>query len=130
VFRQHSAKQLLGIAAGILEGEIKRMAGDAAGSIEPFTRASDLESALVYDEPEPLPFSPRHWLGAALIELKRFDDAERVYRADLKEHPKNGWSLLGLKQALAGKGADTTAVDQEFAAAWARADTWIRASRF
>jgi hypothetical protein len=86
--------------------------------------------ALEYDEPEPLPFSPRHWLGAALIELGRFEEAERVYRADLKEHPKNGWSLIGLKQALAGRGMSTAEVDAEFAAAWARSDTWIRSSRF
>ena len=129
-FRRHSAKNLLGIAAGILEGETKRMAGDVAGSIEPFSRAVAFEVALEYDEPEPLPFSPRHWLGAALIELKQFEEAERVYRADLKEHPKNGWSLLGLKQALAGRGASITDVDKEFAAAWARSDTWIRSSRF
>jgi hypothetical protein len=69
-------------------------------------------------------------LGAALLELKRWDDAERVYRDDLKEHPKNGWSLLGLKQALAGRGRDTSAVDAEFTAAWARSDVWIRSSRF
>ena len=129
-FRRHSAKNLLGIAAGILEGEMKWMGGDAAGAIEPFTRAVDLEMALEYDEPEPFPFSPRHWLGAALIELKRFDEAERVYRADLKEHPKNGWSLLGLKQALASRGQSTADVDAQFAAAWARSDTWIRSSRF
>ena len=128
--RRHSAKSILGIVTGILEGEILRMAGDAGGSIAPFTRAVELEMALEYDEPEPLPFSPRHWLGAALVELKRFEDAERVYRADLKEHPKNGWSLLGLKLALAGRGMDTSGVDAEFAAAWARADTWIRSSRF
>jgi hypothetical protein len=129
-FRRHSARKLLGIAAGILEGELLRMGGDVRGSIAPFERAVDLEMALEYDEPEPLPFSPRHWLGAALIELKRFEEAERVYRDDLKEHPKNGWSLLGLRQALAGRGMDTSAVAAEFAAAWARADTWIRSSRF
>ncbi len=129
-FRRHSARHLLGIAAGILEGEMKRMAGDVAGSIEPFTRAVEFEVALEYDEPEPLPFSPRHWLGAALVELKRFDEAEAVYRADLKEHPKNGWSLLGLKQALGGRGASTTTIDTDLAAAWARSDTWIRSSRF
>jgi tetratricopeptide (TPR) repeat protein len=129
-FRRHSARNLLGIAAGILEGELLRMGGDVRGSIAPFTRAVDLEMALEYDEPEPLPFSPRHWLGAALIELKRFEEAERVYRDDLKEHPKNGWSLLGLRQALAARGMDTSAVAAEFAAAWARADTWIRSSRF
>ena len=130
MLRRHSAKNLLGIVGGILEGEIQRTAGDVSGSIAAFSRAVDLEVALEYDEPEPLPFSPRHWLGAALIELKRFEEAERVYRADLKEHPRNGWSLLGLKQALAGRGLNTAEVDAEFASAWARSDTWIRSSRF
>ena len=129
-FRRHSAKNLLGIVAGILEGEMQRAAGDVDDAIATFTRAVELEDALEYDEPEPLPFSPRHWLGAALIELTRFDEAERVYRADLKEHPHNGWSLLGLKQALAGRGMNTSEVDAELAAAWARSDTWIRSSRF
>lgn len=129
-FRRHSAKNLLGIAAGILDGEIRRAAGDLGGAIDAFRRAVDLEMALEYDEPEPLPFSPRHWLGAALLEHRKFDEAEQVYRADLKEHPRNGWSLLGLKQALAGKGVTSPEVDAEFAASWARADTWIRSSRF
>jgi hypothetical protein len=35
-----------------------------------------------------------------------------------------------LKQSLAGRGTDTASVDAELAAAWARADTWIRSSRF
>jgi len=35
-----------------------------------------------------------------------------------------------VKQALAGLGADTAAVDEELASSWARADTWIRSSRF
>ena len=41
--------------------------------------------------------------GAALIEAKRYAEAEKVYRDDLQQHPHNGWSLLGLQQALAGK---------------------------
>ena len=100
----HTAKDLLSIAAGILEGEIQRMAGDLPAAIASFQRAADIQDALAYDEPEPLPFAAHHWLGAALLESKRFEDAEKVYRADLKEHPRNGWSLLGLQQALAGQG--------------------------
>ena len=57
-----------------------------------------------YDEPEPLPFPARHWLGAALLEAGRHADAERVYREDLERHPHNGWSLLGLQQALKAQG--------------------------
>ena len=71
--------------------------------------------------------APSDYLGGMLA---RFEEAERVYRAELDDHPRNGWSLLGLKQALAGRGLPTTDVDADLAASWARADTWIRASRF
>ena len=64
------AKNLLGIVAGILEGEMQRTAGDLDGAIAAFQRAADTQEALVYDEPEPLPFSARHWLGAALLEAQ------------------------------------------------------------
>jgi tetratricopeptide (TPR) repeat protein len=129
-FRVHSAKDLLSIVAGILEGEMKRTAGDLAGAIAAFDVAAKTQEGLVYDEPEPLPFSAFHWLGAALIEAKRYDDAEKAYRAELKDHPKNGWSLIGLQQALQAKGAPITEVQSEFDASWARSDTWIRGSRF
>ena len=129
-FRMHTGKDLLGIAAGILEGEMQRIDGDLSAAIKSFRRAADLQNGLQYDEPEPLPFAAHHWLGAALIENRRFEDAEKVYREDLKEHPRNGWSLLGLKQALEGKGSPTDQVSADLAASWARADTWIRASRF
>ena len=129
-FRVHPAKDLLGIVAGILEGELQRTAGDLSGAIASFQRASSLLEALVYDEPEPLPFSAFHWLGAALIQNGRFDDAEKAYRAELKDHPHNGWSLLGLQQALKGKGTTSPEVDADLSASWSRSDTWIRSSRF
>ena len=129
-FRRHPAKDLLSIAGGILEGEMQRTAGDLPSAIASFQRAAEIQTALAYDEPEPLPFAAHHWLGAALLEAKRFEDAEQVYRADLKDHPRNGWSLLGLQQALAGKGTPSQEVDADLASSWARADTWIRSSRF
>jgi tetratricopeptide (TPR) repeat protein len=130
MLRNHSGKNLLSIAAGILEGETQRMAGDLPAAIASFQRAAEIQEKLEYDEPEPLPFAAHHWLGAALLEAKRFDEAEKVYRADLKEHPHNGWALLGLQQALAGKGVSSPEVDADLAASWSRADTWIRSSRF
>jgi tetratricopeptide (TPR) repeat protein len=130
MLRVHSAKGLLGTVAGILEGEIQREAGDLAGAIAAFERAVAIEDALIYDEPEPLPFAARHWLGAALLEAGRYADAERVYREEIEDHPHNGWSLLGLQKALAGRGVVSPEVDADLAASWARSDTWIRASRF
>jgi tetratricopeptide (TPR) repeat protein len=129
-FRTHPAKKLLGVLVGILEGEIARDAKDLPAAIAAFERAVVADDELDYDEPEPLPFPARHWLGAALLEADRHSDAERVYREDLKDHPHNGWSLLGLQQALKAQGKPTTGVDADLAASWSRSDTWIRSSRF
>jgi hypothetical protein len=129
-FREHSAKNLLGTVAGILEGEILLASGDVPAAIAAFERGVALEDDLGYDEPEPLPFAARHWLGAALLDAKRFGDAEKVYRAELEDHPHNGWSLLGLQKALAGQGRTSREVDEDLTSSWSRADTWLRASRF
>jgi len=129
-FRTHPAARLVGVMADLLDGEITRMAGDLSGAIARFEQAVKLDDEMDYDEPEPLPFPARHWLGAALIEAKQFSEAEAVYREDLKQHPHNGWSLLGLQQALKGQNKTDAAVDADFAKSWSRSDTWIRASRF
>lgn len=102
---------------------------DAIAALE---RAVEREDELIYDEPEPLNFSARHWLGAALLEAGRHADAERVYRRELEDHPNNGWSLFGLAQALEAQGRkdDAARVRDSLEQAWARSDTWINASRF
>jgi tetratricopeptide (TPR) repeat protein len=127
-FRFHVSEHLLGSLAGILEGEVRRAGGDLDAAIAAFERGVRLEDQMIYDEPEPLMFSARHWLGAALLDAKRFSDAERVYREELRNHPRNGWSLFGLAQALQGQGRATDDVRRELDASWARADHWLRRS--
>jgi tetratricopeptide (TPR) repeat protein len=129
-FRVHTAHNLLGTLGGILEGEILRAEGDLPKAIEAFERGVAFDTAMIYDEPEALPFAARHWLGAALLEAKRYSDAERVYREELKKHPYNGWSLFGLKEALTAQNKPAADVDKDLQGAWARSDTPIRASRF
>ena len=131
-FRGHTASSILGIAGGILRGELLRKQGKLDEAIPLFERAVLFEQKLRYDEPEPLNFSASEWLGAALLERGRAVDAERVYRAALGHRPRNGWSLIGLEQALSKQGrvADAAEVHRQFVAAWARSDTWLTASRF
>ena len=129
-FKIHPARTLLGAVAGILAGEIARTGGDAAGAVAAFERAVTLQDSLLIDDPEPLPFAARHWLGAALIDQRRFADAERVYRDDLVRHPHNGWALTGLLEALKAQGKPTRDAASDLRANWSRADLQIQSSRF
>jgi tetratricopeptide (TPR) repeat protein len=130
--RNHTAHDLLSITGDILRGEILRSEGKLDEAITIFERAVETHDGLRYDEPEPLNFSARHWLGAALLEAGRFADAERVYIASLEQHPDNGWSYFGLEKALRaqGKSAEADAAKANFDRLWARSDVFITSSRF
>lgn len=58
------------------------------------------EDSLTYAEPNIWMLPARQYLGAFLLTLKKPKEAEKVYREDLVWNPGNGWSLLGLYQAL------------------------------
>ncbi len=130
--RNHTIHDLLSITGDILRGEILRSEGKLDEAITVFERAVATHDGLRYDEPEPLNFSARHWLGAALLEAQRYADAERVYQASLEQHPDNGWSYFGLEQALRaqGKTADADAARANFDRLWSRSDVFITSSRF
>jgi tetratricopeptide (TPR) repeat protein len=130
VFKIHPAKALLGTLAAILEGEVHLAAKRTDAAIAAFARAVALQDSMLVDDPEPLPLPARHWLGAALLEARRFGDAQDAYRADLTRHPKNGWALTGLQLAVKGLGKPTAGVDEELKKSWARADVKIAGSRF
>jgi hypothetical protein len=47
-----------------------------------------------------------------------------IYRADLKTYPENGWSLMGLREALVAQGrtGGAASLDKRFQKQWATAD--------
>ena len=130
--RFHSAEDLLAITGDVLRGEILRSEGRLDEAITVFERAVATHDGLRYDEPEPLNFSARHWLGAALLEAGRSAEAEQVYLASLEQHPDNGWSWFGLEKSLRaqGKTAEADAAKAEFNRSWSRSDVFITSSRF
>lgn len=129
-FRGDYKSTLVKVVAYILQGEIKMVNGDLDGAIDSFTAAVAEEDTLGFSEPGPLPFSAYHWLGAALIEAGNFSEAESLYRKELEIRPHNGWSLFGLKQALAGQNIDDPAVNDDLNSSWARSNLFITSSRF
>ncbi|MFN1834671.1 hypothetical protein AB2B38_005360 [Balneola sp. MJW-20] len=129
-FRFHSAENLLGTVRGILEGEIYRAVGDQEKALASFKEGVSFYDKLDYDEPEPLPFSPRHWLGAQYLEMEQYEMAVETFKRELVHHPNNGWSFYGILQAEKGMGMDHLMTQAAFEESWARSDTWIRGSRF
>ncbi|MFD2532589.1 tetratricopeptide repeat protein [Gracilimonas halophila] len=129
-FRFHSAENLLGTVQGILVGEIYRMEGDKEAALKAFQEGVRFYDQLDYDEPEPLPFSPRHWLGAHYLEMEKFEEAARTFNKELENHPNNGWSLYGLLEAEKAMDIQNESTQKAFDKSWARSDTWIRGSKF
>ena len=91
-----------------------------------------IQDSLAYIEPPSWYYPVRQNLGAALLALGRTEEAEAVYREDLRQYPNNGWSLFGLAESLRaqGKTEEAAEVQQRFEAAWQYADVVLNASRF
>jgi tetratricopeptide (TPR) repeat protein len=123
---------VLNIALHALLGEIAFRSNQLSEAEQHFRMAMNLEDAMIYIEPPDWFYPIRHSLGAVLLRANRPADAERLYREDLRRFPENGWSLLGLRQALAaqGKNTEAAAVDARFRRAWQNADVRPTASRF
>jgi tetratricopeptide (TPR) repeat protein len=90
------------------------------------------EDQLTYDEPADWFFPVRQLLGAQLMLMGDARAAEAVYREDLRRNPDNGWSLMGLSQALRlqGQHAAAARAARAQARAWARADVRLPGSAF
>jgi tetratricopeptide (TPR) repeat protein len=131
-FSQNTAEAILRVAREVLAGDLALRRQDFTAAIATFDRAARLEDALVYTEPPDWHAPVRHWLGAALVEAGRHAEAETVYWEDLRRNRDNGWSLTGLRQALAaqGKKEEAALVDERLKKAWTRADVMPTASRF
>jgi tetratricopeptide (TPR) repeat protein len=95
---------VLPIALAMLEGETAYREGRLDEAWSALRRGIEAEDKLIYDEPPAWMLPVRHSLGALLMEAGEFAEAEKVYREDQEKHPGNGWTLLGLKQALEAQG--------------------------
>jgi len=128
----NAATSLVRIAKLTLQADIAAAEGRIAESVALLVEAVVIEDSLVYDEPHLWLAPARHALGATLLAAKRYEDAQRVYREDLRHYPGNGWSLAGLAEALrrSGQDGEALAVAQQARAAWHRADVPLSGSRF
>lgn len=131
IWEMNTTQELMQIASRILEGEIAAQEKNYDQAVAMLSEALTIEGNLNYNEPPDWFFPVRHNLGAVLLDAGREIEAEQVYRADLREFPKNGWALFGLHQSLLAQGREDEArnVKRQFDEAWQYADIELSSSR-
>lgn len=129
-FGNNPVNVLCSLASAMVEGEILIRENKTEEGLDKLRDAVKQEDALNYDEPPGWMIPARHALGATLMRLGKAEEAEQVYRADLKKLPDNGWSLFGLAQSLRAqqKLDEVPALETRFAAVWAKADLKLKSS--
>ncbi|PWL38682.1 hypothetical protein DKG77_10555 [Flagellimonas aquimarina] len=122
----HSAN----IAYEVVAGELAALKGDVSKAIEHLENAVEFEDGLTYTEPAAWHIPTRQNLGAILMNAKKYEDAEKVYREDLDVLRQNGWSLMGLHNSLKAQGKieEAQIIKQEFEKAWEHSDIEIETS--
>ncbi len=128
---RYSLLQGVQVAERVLAGELAAARGEDEAAEAALREAVALEDAIPYDEPPGWHAPVRQTLGAVLLEMERAQDAETVYREELRRNPGNGWSLYGLAEALAAQQQEeaAAAVRERFEQSWAHADFKLTASR-
>ena len=135
----NKSRDILKIADEMMKGEVAFKSGDQPTGLNHLRNAVELDDGLAYEEPWSWPQPTRHALGALLMEARKYDEAEAVYRADLgldgqlprpSQHPKNVWALHGLHECLKIKQnkIELPYVVSLLEQAQARTDITIRAS--
>jgi len=121
----NKARDVLGVATHAIDGRIAAAKGQKDAAIEHWTKAVAIQDTLNYDEPADWYYPVRESLGAALLASGNAPEAERVFRVDLLQNPRNPRSLYGLMQALLAQGNVSNAVwvEAQFNAAWKNADS-------
>lgn len=131
-FALNPAQDIITVPRYILEGEILIAEGHVAEGIMKLREAVEAEDKLRYNEPPDWKIPARHFLGAALLDAGKANDAETVFMEDLTRHRENGWALKGLHLSYQkqGKRSLADATRKRFEKAWKNADVVLPSSRF
>ena len=133
LFNLNPASNVLSVAEHVLDARIAASRGDADASIAAWRKAVAAEDTITYNEPPDWFYPTRESLGAALLRLKRYEEADLVFREDLERNPNSGRSLWGRWQALRASDGDvpgTLVVRRRFQDAWNDADTALKLDDF
>ena len=112
------------VAENILDATLNFSRKKYTEAYTAINKAIAAEDKLIYSEPKIWLLPARQYAGAFLMQQKRWKEAEKVYRDDLIWNPGNGWSLLGLHQALErqGKSKELKKLQKQYRYSFSEAD--------
>lgn len=100
ILHNNSVASLLAVDSVMLRGEIAYREEKYDDAFALLRKAVEMQDNLNYDEPWGKMQPIRHALGGLLLEQGHIDEAIKVFREDLKFHPRNSFALVGLISAL------------------------------
>jgi tetratricopeptide (TPR) repeat protein len=113
------AKTILTLAKNVVEARIAQSGNDLATAEKHLREAVELESSIPYMEPPYWYYPVRQTLAAVLLQQGRASEAADMFKAALKERPRNAWALWGLMQAQRKTGdAELSKTESAFKKAW------------
>jgi len=118
----------LKISQRVLGARVAQIKGDRQSAISLLREAVNIQDSLDYSEPPSWYFPVRESLGGTLMVNGNYQEAEKVFRADLVQNPRNGRSLFGILESLKAQGKQSEAqeIHSQFEAAWNHADIQLR----
>ena len=105
----NTSAKVLGIAESLLNAKLAEANQQRDKQIAFLLKAIEQQDGLNYNEPPDWYYPIRQTLGALLLEEKRYQEAEHVFREALKNLPQNGRSLFGLWTSLKAQNKATNA---------------------
>jgi len=121
----NSAHDVLKVAEQMLAGKIAMARADKQTALALLRKAVEADDSVSYNEPADWDLPARELLGGALLTNGEYAEAEKVFRAEIAKHQRNGRALFGLVESLKRQGKNSSAqmVQREFERAWETADT-------
>lgn len=99
----NTTADLVQIAKKVLQASLDGEQQKLESALRLLKEAVAIEDNLNYNEPPDWFFSVRHYLGDALLNDKKFNEAEEVFREDLRIWENNIWALEGLYKVLSAQ---------------------------
>jgi tetratricopeptide (TPR) repeat protein len=116
------------IAGDILAARIAAAKGNRNAAIDLLRDAVASQDQLLYNEPSDWYYPVRETLGGMLLRTGDLKGAERIFREDLEQNPRNPRSLFGLAEALTrqNRSYEASWVTQQFKTAWQGSDVQLK----